>query len=47
VRFADIKFVSSTRDLTLAGMWETNTSAASFHARLNVALAGDFPVKAR
>jgi hypothetical protein len=29
--------VSSSRRLTQAGMWETNTFIASFHARLNVA----------
>jgi hypothetical protein len=43
---ADINFMSSIqmtnyrrqdRRLTQAGMWETNTSEASFHARLNVA----------
>src|SRR5437763_5993564 len=35
--FADINFASSNRRLTQASMWETNTFAASFHARLNVA----------
>jgi hypothetical protein len=35
--FADINFASSSRYLTQAGMWETNTFAASCHARLNVA----------
>jgi hypothetical protein len=35
--FADINFASSNRYLTQAGMWETNTFGASFHARLNVA----------
>src|SRR6266480_5800000 len=39
--FADINFASSNRPLTQAGMWETNTFAASFHARLNVALRHD------
>src|SRR6185312_4435029 len=36
-RLADINFASSSRPLAQARMWETNTSAASFHARLNVA----------
>jgi hypothetical protein len=29
--------LSSNRHLAQVGMWETNTFAASFHARLNVA----------
>src|SRR5882757_3977632 len=45
-RFADINFVSSNRPLTQAGMWETNTFAASFHARPNVALNHYSHVKA-
>jgi hypothetical protein len=45
--FADINFVSSNRRLTQAGMWETSTFAASFHARLNVALQRDFRPKPR
>src|SRR3954464_15070897 len=40
--FADINFASSNRRLTQASMWETNTFAASFHARLNVAAFADF-----
>jgi hypothetical protein len=44
---ADITFLSSNRSLTQARMWETNTFAASFHARLNVALRRDLPVKER
>src|SRR3954471_15778674 len=40
--FADINFTSSNRRLTQASMWETNTFAASFHARLNVAAFADF-----
>jgi hypothetical protein len=34
---ADIKILSSNGVSGLAGMWETNTFKASFHARLNVA----------
>ena len=34
---ADIKILSSNGVSSLAGMWETNTSKASFDARLNVA----------
>jgi hypothetical protein len=34
---ADIKILSSNGVSGLAGMWETNTYKASFHARLNVA----------
>src|SRR4029079_2387295 len=45
-RFADINFASSNRALSQAGMWETSTFAASFHARLNVALRGHFRTKA-
>src|SRR4030088_2334262 len=45
-RFADINFTSSNRALSQAGMWETNTFGASFHARLNVALIGYFRAKA-
>jgi hypothetical protein len=45
--FADINSASSNRPLSQAGMWETNTFAASFHARLNVALAGIFRQKQR
>jgi hypothetical protein len=41
--FTDIKFAPSSRYLNLAGMWETSTATASFHARLNVAIAGRFP----
>ena len=37
-----MNFVSSNRAVSQAGMWETNTLAASFHARLNVALTGYF-----
>jgi hypothetical protein len=39
-RFADINFASSNLAVSQAGMWETNTFAASFHARLNVAPIG-------
>jgi hypothetical protein len=39
--FADINFASSSRHLTLAGMWEISTGGASVHARLNVAPAAD------
>jgi hypothetical protein len=35
---ADIKILSSNEVSSSAGMWETNTFKASFHARLNVAL---------
>src|SRR5438552_19101331 len=35
---ADIKILSSGGVSGLAGTWETNTSKASSHARLNVAL---------
>jgi hypothetical protein len=38
---------SSNRLLALAGMWETSTFEASFHARLNVASAGIFEQKQR
>jgi hypothetical protein len=31
----------------LPGMWETNTSKASFHARLNVASGTEFTLKSR
>src|ERR1700738_258453 len=37
-RFADINFASSNRASIPSDMWETSTFAASFHARLNVAL---------
>src|SRR6266851_10371468 len=40
--FADINFVSPNRRLTQADMWETNTLAASYHARLNVAPQHEF-----
>src|SRR5205814_9714616 len=40
--FADINFASSNRRLTQASIWETNTFAASFHARLNVAAFAAF-----
>jgi hypothetical protein len=39
--FADINFASPNRHLSQPDMWETNTFAASFHARLNVALRHD------
>src|SRR3954447_3647603 len=45
-RFADINFASSNRGLFPSDMWETNTFAASFHARLNVALVEDSRAKA-
>jgi hypothetical protein len=42
---ADIKILSSNGVSGLAGMWETNTFKASFHARLNVALQQDVGLK--
>jgi hypothetical protein len=44
---ADIKILSSNGVSGLAGMWETNTFKASFHARLNVALQQDVGLKSR
>jgi hypothetical protein len=44
---ADIKILSSNGVSGLAGMWETNTSKASFHARLNVALQQGITLKYR
>src|SRR3954466_11521118 len=40
--YGDINFASSNRRLTQFSMWETNTFAASFHARLNVAAFAGF-----
>jgi hypothetical protein len=44
---ADIKILSSNGVSGLAGMWETNTFKASFHARLNVALQHGITLKYR
>jgi hypothetical protein len=42
---ADIKIPSSSAVSGLAGMWETNTFKASFHARLNVASSAGDPAE--
>jgi hypothetical protein len=44
---ADIKILSSNGVSGLAGMWETNTFKASFHARLNVASSPEILLKSR